>query len=1310
MKLLFPSFAPVAAVLAAVVAARASEVSSPVAMAAALEARMAAGDGVTLPDAGRELVRHAGTIALARGEWPEEFAERAGETVLVAVSPFTGCYEFFDARGKAFWTVVPVSPTTENWVAPFRHAEEGEHPDDGLYAPWRLADEWYLSGAESAEFSVRARSPSAPSPEPANMRTGEPAASNLCFTSFAFTETNLFFTAAWAADDPGGAGGPPASLPDGLLDLYGSTNLLDARWTFLSSHPATTPPASFSVARSSLPWFVATVPHVHDATCASLTNIVVSPLDGATVYTNVFWSCAADRGPGECGFFSLGTRHDADGDGLFDAAELLVHGTSTNAVDTDLDGLSDGEELAFGTDPLDPDTDGDGLSDGAETPRILRDAAVPWFDLVDPVLVASGDRDEEVFGLAVDPLRLGGLLSTNLAIDSNGRVLFCDAFYRYAVSPLYQNATSSNAVLHSVHACLAAYWTDLRLRPGLGSRIRAGSHGPFRVVQYEDAGFFANATNRVSFQLAVASNTVFVTYGAIEDTRPDKTTTFAAQGPGASPNLWLGVGSPTLPLAGETVGYHFGTGSSPLLADTDGDGVPDCAEVSLGLHPGRADTDRDDLPDAWELAAGTDPLDRDGDEGRNGDPDGDGRTNAQELAAGTDPFLADTDGDGIPDGCTVREWANHNLQASYRGATNLVLVASASVPAGASACLRIGTLSLPLSDGANTICLCLQTGTRYPFRLRCTRGATVSATIVPPENPVPTRMAAPPRSRLPGFELVDPDGGFSGVPRARADGTMAAPRLELVSRDGLGACVHETPGARSWNISIAPDSWTQWSPRAEVSGFDVSGTTVSLSVADEPRSVTNGTIRISSTEAGFPPAEVSRAIHRCEYDPATSICPLCGETHDTTGMSIAVTQDYRYALFGTTNMSRFAATVRGGNANDVTWTISPEVPDGAWLHASADPDSVGEGEIVGSAQVWADSGFSTNAFTITAAFPFAPDVTAAKTFTTVAIDAEAICTEVDASGFVVNPISIPTNEVATFRVKVFPASVPDSHVEWKIVYGSGNVQVVGSRFGRELRLRGRTNGTVLLEVHIAGYNGPVPQFQTEVMPMEEVPVVVWIVRDDSGLNPVKTEGQAAALIRQANTLLKQICVSCCVDRVLFTNRSDWVDLGSRTDPDFLRKLHEIVAPPNPVNGIELHFVGSIDGADGASLSGGIVIHSTSLPEDFVHEIGHRIGLEDIYDWYSSETPLFVSGNVTKPREPLDWTGTPSRGFYPEADSLPQVRLIRRLLMFGYSIPGRKDYSFGDIFGLNRTEEQLFELSNASVGIFPGLIPPHPSNE
>ena len=314
--------------------------SSPLGIALALEARMAAGDGVTLPDPATELVRHAGTVDLSEGDWPAAFHARAGETICVAVSPFTGDYEFFDESGECFFTLVPVLPTTENWVAPFRHAEEGTHPDDDLYAPWRLVDVWILTHAEfaeSAEFSGRARSPSAP-PFVARhsslvTRGASSPATNLCFTSFSFTETNLYFSAAWPTNEP---------LPDSVLDLYGSTNLLDPRWLFLSSHPATTNPVAFAVERASLPWYVEPTQHVHDATCVSVTNVVLSPLDGVSVYTNTFWSCETNRTPGEVGFFRLGTHRDTDGDGLFDAYELLVLGTDPANPDTDLDGVPDG--------------------------------------------------------------------------------------------------------------------------------------------------------------------------------------------------------------------------------------------------------------------------------------------------------------------------------------------------------------------------------------------------------------------------------------------------------------------------------------------------------------------------------------------------------------------------------------------------------------------------------------------------------------------------------------------------------------------------------------------------------------------------------------------------------------------------------------------------------------------------------------------------------------------------------------------------------------------------------------------------------
>ena len=67
-------------------------------------------------------------------------------------------------------------------------------------------------------------------------------------------------------------------------------------------------------------------------------------------------------------FLVLGTRADLDGDGLVDARERLMYGTSPFLADTDGDGLLDGDEqnAVPPLDPLAPDTDGDGYLDGEE--------------------------------------------------------------------------------------------------------------------------------------------------------------------------------------------------------------------------------------------------------------------------------------------------------------------------------------------------------------------------------------------------------------------------------------------------------------------------------------------------------------------------------------------------------------------------------------------------------------------------------------------------------------------------------------------------------------------------------------------------------------------------------------------------------------------------------------------------------------------------------------------------------------------------------------------------------------------------------
>jgi hypothetical protein len=118
-------------------------------------------------------------------------------------------------------------------------------------------------------------------------------------------------------------------------------------------------------------------------------------------------------------------------------------------------------------------------------------------------------------------------------------------------------------------------------------------------------------------------------------------------------------------------------GTDPLLADTDGDGLSDGAELTHGANPLLVDTDGDTLSDGWEIVLGTDPTltDTDGDgladnieRGLHGtdplltDTDGDGLSDPAELAnPDTDPLLADTDGDTILDGAEVAGGTNPSL-------------------------------------------------------------------------------------------------------------------------------------------------------------------------------------------------------------------------------------------------------------------------------------------------------------------------------------------------------------------------------------------------------------------------------------------------------------------------------------------------------------------------------------------------------------------------------------------------------------------------------------------------------------------------
>lgn len=111
---------------------------------------------------------------------------------------------------------------------------------------------------------------------------------------------------------------------------------------------------------------------------------LVLKIAGAAVVASMLLLGSAVAGMNlQCASVSAAPEPDTDGDGYSDAVETATHsnpldknivpGQATQvsppvkaAVDTDSDGLADGDELRFFTNVFLPDSDGDGLRDGDE--------------------------------------------------------------------------------------------------------------------------------------------------------------------------------------------------------------------------------------------------------------------------------------------------------------------------------------------------------------------------------------------------------------------------------------------------------------------------------------------------------------------------------------------------------------------------------------------------------------------------------------------------------------------------------------------------------------------------------------------------------------------------------------------------------------------------------------------------------------------------------------------------------------------------------------------------------------------------------
>lgn len=407
------------------------------------------------------------------------------------------------------------------------------------------------------------------------------------------------------------------------------------------------------------------------------------------------------------------TLADTDGDGFSDPDEIFTYHTNPFVADMDGDGLLDAEEFIAGTDHLNPDTDGDGIPDGWEVhnginPLLddamldpdrdglvnlleyengtnplsedsdgdmlvdLREVAtyttgvtnVPWF-VFQPIktVVPDTEKDRALFD-CVMPFtnRLAGSRIELALADINGAVYFG--------TPSTTNGIASsdggvNLEVSQGKWCpiVAGYWSDLKTRISLNSSISFGlattNDEQYFVVEFSRIGTYSGNGNEVSFQISIPRTTpdiAYVRYGNILDGRTSGNTTIGIQGGKEegfpnSPRLnYYYKSVPPVLTNGFALAFNFGTGGSPLVADTDGDGLDDRIEAEIGTNPRREDTDGDGFTDTEEIGYGMNPCSAIGRDGAEGDLDGDGLANGIEASFGTSLMIPDCDGDGLPDG------------------------------------------------------------------------------------------------------------------------------------------------------------------------------------------------------------------------------------------------------------------------------------------------------------------------------------------------------------------------------------------------------------------------------------------------------------------------------------------------------------------------------------------------------------------------------------------------------------------------------------------------------------------------------------
>lgn len=946
-------------------------------------------------------------------------------------------------------------------------------------------------------------------------------------------------------------------------------------------------------------------------------------------------------------------------------------GLGTDDEDDDNDGIPNGWERSHGTNPRRADTDGDGIPDGVEAAWASVGEPFPELDLSSLTNVLAGTLPYAVFPPSFSmtlpfAVEMAGHASTNAVVNINGIVAFLEQGADPASLSTFSQHGQPTNLYATTQGAVAAYGFPFLLMGYTGSQLRAGivqdSQGRWFVAEWcdmQDPMGFANLTlGSATFRLAVSEedpSTFRVQYVDVESIIDSTQALFGAHGFDGTPSFLLSDGVTN----GMTIAYHFGAGTNPSNADTDGDGLPDGWEAAYEMNP---------------LVANTGDLRTDA----SADPDLDGLINIEEAALGTDPFQPDTDGDGMDDGWETKygfDPCTHNSQTERTdddanadpdgdGLSNAVECAWRTNPASSD------------SDGD---------------------GVTDNAEIAQNSDPADPTDEGKPNSRI-AMSFVFGDHSSSHSEKYRLTispvdgcGSGMSPRTFTWVNASYDECETRTamltPGI-SYEVRLAHAS----TKRTQGPDYDYTLNVVSIPqpvILSDPDSLLGVHLSSSTfTAAGLvvtihvlaPPQIMAPRVIGINYD-------------DDNGNGVPDWRDYG-ELEGDDDVVEMTVTARcpagmtgtltvhslGDNRAGV-WknkarnlyldseTITVSGSDGVTLKYYVDGDSCSASYMHECVEVSlaCNGAISTNE----------------HRFTVVERIAEPITTERE-DGQLVNPCCAIIGSSTPMRVHVFPSDFPDSEINWKVVSGSGTFANGGTGRGVSFTATGLVDSETTLQVDVGDCPGRAPQFTLRGTAMHEIKIYPCVIHlEDSEQVDSVDQPHLDSLLAEVNTIFRQVGMHFTYGApILSVTNSIWAEKGF-IDSKIARQIRDKMTD---TDGLEVYFIPgelSRTGRRGKHMGTwtprGIILRNSANGKTFAHEIGHACGLYDIYVAHDGTEPPFLLENVKREWMRADWNNGTGCQFYNRVWC--QRDIIGRLLMFGFPSENKSDIPRGFVYGL-----------------------------